>query len=96
MATSGKFDLDQAQYGLFRNNWIWSATATLFEVMSEAGIPAEAMVKMLWLMGISIGHGGRGSDAGIPECPVCGAFGGGGHGGFCPNMSTNPEEWVVR
>jgi hypothetical protein len=32
-----------------------------------------------------IGRGGGGPDPSIPPCPVCGAHGGGGHGGFCPN-----------
>lgn len=48
-----------------------------------------------------IGHGGDGSDPAIPECPVCYARGGGGHGGFCPNMSDTleplpPDQWVTE
>lgn len=35
-------------------------------------------------LGIGIGGGGGGSDPDIPPCPYCGASGGGGHGGFCP------------
>jgi hypothetical protein len=31
-----------------------------------------------------VGQGGGGSDQSIPECPGCGAYGGGGHGGGCP------------
>jgi hypothetical protein len=43
-----------------------------------------------------IGRGGGGSDESIPECPVCGAYGGGGHGGLCPNAGKSPEEWVTN
>lgn len=42
-----------------------------------------------------VGQGGAGTDAAIPECPVCHAYGGGGHGGFCPNMhEPDPARWV--
>lgn len=44
-------------------------------------------------LGARIGRGGGGPDPSIPECPVCGAHGGGGHGGLCPNMGKPPEEW---
>lgn len=40
-----------------------------------------------------IGQGGGGSDDTVPECPVCGAYGGGGHGGNCwfgPSLSRCP------
>jgi hypothetical protein len=43
-----------------------------------------------------VGQGGTGSDPGIPECRVCGSYGGGGHGGFCPNMGKPPEQWVTE
>lgn len=44
---------------------------------------------------IQIGLGGRGYDRSIPECPVCWAFGGGGHGGYCPNGGGRPRsQWV--
>jgi hypothetical protein len=39
---------------------------------------------------LTIGHGGKGRtdmlDA-FPPCRYCGAWGGGGHGGFCPGVS---------
>ena len=95
MAASGKFDLDPAQFGRYRNNWIWDATATMFEVMAEVGIPVRSQIEILWAMGIAVGRGGNGTDKNILECPVCGANGGGGHGGFCPNTSTDPEKWVI-
>lgn len=31
-----------------------------------------------------------------PQCPVCGAYGGGGHGGFCPNAALQPAGWLRR
>lgn len=42
-----------------------------------------------------IGLGGTGPDKNIPECPVCWAYGGGGHGGYCPNGGGRPVvQWV--
>jgi hypothetical protein len=43
-----------------------------------------------------IGTGGNGSNRQIPECPVCWARGGGGHGGFCPNAGKPPLQWVTE
>lgn len=31
-----------------------------------------------------------------PQCPVCGAYGGGGHGGWCPNAALQPADWLHR
>jgi hypothetical protein len=45
---------------------------------------------------ILIGRGGAGPDPDIPECPVCYARGGGGHGGFCPNRDLAPGYWVTE
>lgn len=42
-----------------------------------------------------IGVGGGGPDTSVPLCPLCGAYGGGGHGGWCPNAGKPPEEWEV-
>lgn len=43
-----------------------------------------------------VGQGGTGPDGDIPECPVCHAYGGGGHGGFCPNMNEpDPARWTT-
>ena len=42
-----------------------------------------------------IGRGGTGSLPGIPDCPVCFAQGGGGHGGGCPNAGQDPGDWVT-
>jgi hypothetical protein len=36
------------------------------------------------VFGIQLGQGGQGPNP-VPECKYCGAYGGGGHGGFCPN-----------
>lgn len=41
----------------------------------------------------SIGRGGMGNDPCIPECPMCHAIGGGGHGGGCPNRGRLPYQW---
>lgn len=42
-----------------------------------------------------IGQGGGGPDQSAPECPVCYAYGGGGHGGYCPNASRPLDQWVT-
>lgn len=42
-----------------------------------------------------VGPGGTGSLTGIPECGVCYAQGGGGHGGGCPNAGRDPADWVT-
>lgn len=34
---------------------------------------------------VGIGTGSGGTDENILPCGYCGAYGGGGHGGFCPN-----------
>lgn len=44
---------------------------------------------------IVMGLGGTGTDARIPECPCCYAYGGGGHGGLCPNAGKRPSQWVA-
>ena len=41
------------------------------------------------------GAGHRCSDFTIPPCPVCGASGGGGHGGGCPNIGKPSSALVV-
>jgi len=40
-----------------------------------------------------IGGGGQGHGS-APECQVCWARGGGGHGGGCPNADKPPEQWT--
>lgn len=44
--------------------------------------------------GIQVGRGGKGRDPSIPECPICLAVGGGGHGGGCPNAGKPVSQWV--
>jgi hypothetical protein len=46
--------------------------------------------------GIVVGGGGIGTDPSIPECPICHAKGGGGHGGGCRNAGRPPAEWVEQ
>lgn len=43
--------------------------------------------QILAQLGIGIGGGGGGTDQSIPACKICGAHGGGGHGGLCPEGS---------
>lgn len=46
---------------------------------------------------MQIGLGGAGLDPAIPECSCCYAYGGGGHGGFCPNAGGKPRaQWVTE
>ena len=96
MATSGNFDLGIALMGIVRAPGIHGITGQVFQAMASAGVPVETQVKVMWLLGIGLGHGGKGSDDSIPECPYCGCYGGGGHGGFCPNTGTDPAHWVAR
>ena len=46
--------------------------------------------------GLTVGPGGHGPDPSIPECPICHAHGGGGHGGGCPNHGMTPDVWLVE
>ena len=41
-----------------------------------------------------VGLGGSGYHD-MPECPVCYAHGGGGHGSGCPNAGKDPADWVL-
>ena len=54
------------------------------ERIMEGRLPADIRAEVGYRLGIFIGQGGGGPDKSIPPCPVCGAHGGGGHGGFCP------------
>ena len=45
--------------------------------------------------GSSVGRGGGGNDVRIPECPICFARGGGGHGGGCRNAGRPISEWTT-
>jgi hypothetical protein len=42
-----------------------------------------------------IGLGGDGLDRRTPECGICWARGGGGHGGFCPNSGKPHSQWIT-
>lgn len=57
----------------------WCASAT------ADGIPAERQLELLGMVGIHIGGGGGGTCPAVAPCPYCRAYGGGGHGGWCPN-----------
>jgi len=41
-----------------------------------------------------IGQGATGDHADIPECPLCRAHGGGGHGSNCLNTGKDPADWI--
>jgi hypothetical protein len=43
-----------------------------------------------------IGLGATGDLPDYPECPVCYAHGGGGHGSQCPNAGKDPADWVTE
>lgn len=43
---------------------------------------------------VTVGRGGKGNQPGFPECPICEAEGGGGHGGGCPNAGKPVSQWV--
>lgn len=106
MTVSGKHDLGdrpKASFGVTgRAHSVWRGDQLDFgrmitawcAAMAEAGVTTRQQVEVLWAMGLSIGQGGTGPDQQVPECPYCGCHGGGGHGGFCPNMDLKPEDWV--
>jgi hypothetical protein len=60
----------------------WCASATV------RGIPVARQLEMLRLYGIALGGGGHDRNPDALACEYCGATGGGGHGGLCPNGST--------
>jgi hypothetical protein len=41
-----------------------------------------------------IGQGATGNLDEYPECPLCLAHGGGGHGSNCPNAGKDPADWL--
>lgn len=48
----------------------------------------EVRTEIYKVLGIGIGGGGGGTqESTSPHCAYCGAYGGGGHGGLCPNGS---------
>jgi hypothetical protein len=56
----------------------------LTDAMSAEQIAVPAQLRVIEHLGIQIGRGGSGPGP-EPRCEYCGANGGGGHGGFCPN-----------
>jgi len=60
---------------------------TADRVIAEGANPVDVRGEVLRVHGIGIGGGGGGTDPAVKLCPYCGAYGGGGHGGFCPNGS---------
>jgi hypothetical protein len=61
--------------------------------MTDAGVRYPVQVGVLVVaLGIQIGPGGSGYDVTQQACPWCAAYGGGGHGGFCPGpfMADRP------
>jgi hypothetical protein len=79
----------------------WSAIAKLLgkalldiaaELEDERELPEPELLSPV----AQIGLGGNGADRGYPECRICYARGGGGHGGFCPNSGMVHGLWVTR
>jgi hypothetical protein len=61
------------------------------KAMLAASIPPAVQVQVfLHAFGAEIGRGGGGGGE-QPECPWCGAIGGGGHGGLCPGPALGYE-----
>lgn len=54
-------------------------------LISEGKSPEQVRAAIFGRYGIGIGGGGGGVNYDVPPCRICGAFGGGGHGGLCPN-----------
>lgn len=46
--------------------------------------------------GLVVGAGGTGPDPSFPVCPVCQCYGGGGHGGGCPNIGQAVQFWQAE
>jgi hypothetical protein len=69
---------------------------SMCRAMGLAGISVDKQLDVLWYMGISIGQGGPGGAGSQTyiECPYCRQTGNGGHGGNCPNMSSEPSNWI--
>jgi hypothetical protein len=58
------------------------------EVLANGGDREDLQIALYSKFEVTIGKGGNGRDDllfDFPPCRYCGAWGGGGHGGFCPN-----------
>jgi hypothetical protein len=65
-------------------------------VIARGGSPAEVRAAVRASLGVEIGEGGSGPSPLLAVCQYCGAYGGGGHGGFCPNSEDEHRVTVVR
>jgi len=57
------------------------------DVLAKGGGVTDIRLAVFAAFDIIIGHGGMGDPDRVqdwPLCRYCGAWGGGGHGGFCP------------
>lgn len=57
------------------------------EVLADGGDESDIRLAVFLQFNCSMGRGGQGSPQFAqdwPRCRYCGAWGGGGHGGFCP------------
>jgi hypothetical protein len=60
------------------------------EILDRGGDRDDMQIALYTDFGLTIGHGGKGRTDMLddfPPCRYCGAWGGGGHGGFCPGAS---------
>lgn len=66
------------------------------QLIERGYTPDQVYDAVFSALGIGIGKGGGGTNAGVlypgplgeaAVCPYCGATGGGGHGGFCPTAA---------
>jgi hypothetical protein len=63
-----------------------NAIQELADPMIEAGATFEDVNRELWAkLGFAMGRGGTGPNKKIKKCKYCLCYGGGGHGGLCPN-----------
>jgi hypothetical protein len=53
-------------------------------LIAQGATPAGINIELRKAGLNEIGRGGGGLSDDVPECRYCGAYGGGGHGGFCP------------
>ena len=59
------------------------------EVLDSGGDRDDMQIELYIDFKLTLGQGGRGREDLLdefPPCKYCGAWGGGGHGGFCPGM----------
>lgn len=88
--TDGDLDAVEDFQAYLRNRkehpvWTADQLRSIADMLIENGASHETVrLRLATQTGYGIGGGGKGPGDG-PECPYCGAQGGGGHGGGCFN-----------